>query len=112
RQTAGEAGTDISANDTMPEEATTSSWEALEYFTRGERLKAGNRSRDAMSMYQQAARIDPGFAIALGRLASEQNSQGLAADSFATYKRAVDALENRHMTRREDLRIRGLYALE
>jgi serine/threonine-protein kinase len=111
RQTAGEAAKDIRANDTQPEEATTSKWEALEYFTQGERLKERDRPRDAMSMYQQAVRIDPGFAIALARLASEQNIQRLSADSFATYKRAVDALGSRHVTRREDLRIRGLYAL-
>jgi tetratricopeptide (TPR) repeat protein len=112
RQTAGEAGKDISANDTAPEEATTRSWEALEYFTRGERLKNGKASREAMSMYQQAVRIDPEFAIALARLASEQHTQRLAADSFASYKRAVDALGKRRVTRREDLRIRGLYAIE
>jgi len=112
RQTAGEAAKDIRANDTQPEEATTSKWEALEYFTRGERLKNGKPSREAMSMYQQAVRIDPGFAIALARLASEQHTQRLATDSYATYKRAVDALEHRHVTRREDLRIRGLYAIE
>src|SRR5262249_36093948 len=62
RQTAGEERKDISANDTTPEEATTYSWEALEYFTRGERLKDGKPSREAISMYQQAVRIDPEFA--------------------------------------------------
>jgi serine/threonine-protein kinase len=112
RQTSGEAGKAISENDTTPEEATTNSWEALGYFTQGERLKERDRSLDAMSMYQQAVRIDPGFAIALARLASEQNTRRLTADCFATYKRAVGALENRHVTRREDLRIRGLYAIE
>ncbi|MBZ5625885.1 MAG: protein kinase, partial [Acidobacteriia bacterium] len=112
RHTAGEAAKDIAAADTQPEEATTSSWEALDYFTQGERLKAQNRLRDAMTMYQQAVRIDPGFALAHARLAGEQSTQRLIKESFGSYRNAVNSLATRRVTRREDLRIRGLYAIQ
>ena len=110
RQTAGEATRDIAEFDTQPEEATTHSWEALNYFTQGEQLKAQNRGRDATAMYQQAVSADPIFALALARLAGEQSTQRLVPESFATYRKAVEALAKRHVTRREELRIRGFYA--
>ena len=47
-KSAGEASKDIAANDTQPEEATTSSWEALDYFAKGERLLAPPRTGDAI----------------------------------------------------------------
>ena len=112
RQTAGEASKDISASDTQPEEATTSSWEALDYYTKAERLKAQNQGDKAMSLYKEAVRADPGFALALVRLAGEQGIHRLTTESFTSYRRAVDALDRRRVTRREDLRIRGLYAIQ
>ena len=110
RQTAGEATKDILERDTQPEEATTASWEALDYFTQAERLKEQRRSTDAISMYKQAVRIDPDFALALARIAQEEGAQRQDADSFVYWRKAVDALQKRHATRREELRIRGLQA--
>jgi len=112
RRVAGEAAKDISAFDTQPEEATTSSWEALDYLTRGGKLRAQNRFRDAMALYQEAVRVDPEFALAQARLAGEQSTQRLYPESFASYRKAVDAMRSRKVTRREELRIRTLYAIQ
>ena len=107
RQTAGEAAKDISANDTQPEEATTGSWEALDYFAQGERLFTPARMGDAVTMYKQATRVDPGFALALARIAQGQGFLLHKFEAFEYWRKAVEALDSRHVTRREDFRIRG-----
>jgi serine/threonine-protein kinase len=109
RQTAGETARDISDKDTQPEDATTSSWEALDYFSRGERLIERNHWLDAVSMYKQAELKDPGFALALARIAQWQEALRLA-ESFDYWRKAVQALDGRHVTRREEYRIRSLHA--
>jgi hypothetical protein len=63
-------------------------------------------------MYEQAIRVDPNFALALARLAGEQATQRLLTNSFSSWRKAVDALSARHVTRREELRIRGMHAME
>jgi len=110
RQTAGEAGKDIYTNDTQPEDATTSTWEAVDYFSRGERLIARNQWLDAASMYKQAELKDPDFALALARIAQCQGTLLHPAESFDYWRKAVQALDRRHVTRREDYRIRSMYA--
>jgi tetratricopeptide (TPR) repeat protein len=111
RQTAGEAAQDISANDTQPEEATTSSWEALDYFAKGERLLTPARTGDAVTMYKQATRVDPGFSLALARIAQGQSFLQHKSEAFEYWRKAVEALDQRHVTRREDFRIRGMHAI-
>jgi len=110
RQKAGEATKDISANDTQPEEATTSSWEALDSFSRGERLREQDRSKEAVSMYKLAELKDSNFALALARIAQLQGTLLNPAESFSYWRKAVQALGARHVTRREDYRIRSLHA--
>ncbi len=111
RRTVGEATRDISANDTQPEEATTSFWEALDYFARGERLLAPPHTADAVTLYKEAVRIDPGFALALARIAQGQGTVQNRAEAFEYWGKAIEALNQRHVTRREELRIRGMHAI-
>jgi eukaryotic-like serine/threonine-protein kinase len=110
RKSAGEASKDISENDTQPEEATTSSWEALDYFAQGERLLSG-RTGDAVTLYKEAVRIDPGFALALARIAQGQGSLQQRAEAFEYWRKTVEALRHRHVSRREELRIRSMQAI-
>jgi tetratricopeptide (TPR) repeat protein/predicted Ser/Thr protein kinase len=111
RQTAGEAGKDISANDAQPEEATTSSWEALDYFAKGERLLPLPTTADAVTMYKEAVRVDSGFALALARIAQAQNTLQHRAEAFEYLRKTAVALNQRHVTHREELRIRSMQAL-
>jgi tetratricopeptide (TPR) repeat protein/predicted Ser/Thr protein kinase len=110
RQTAGEAGKDISANDTLPEEATTSSWDALDYFSRGERLFERNQLPDALPIYKQAELKDPKFALALARIAQCQAILRHHTEAFDYWRKAAQALDRQHVTRREEYRIRSLHA--
>jgi tetratricopeptide (TPR) repeat protein len=111
RQTAGEAGKDISANDTQPEDATTSSWEALDFFAKGEQLFTPPHMGDAVTVYKQATHVDPGFALALARIAQGQGFLRQKPEAFEYWRKAVEALDQRHVTRREDFRIRGMHAI-
>jgi tetratricopeptide (TPR) repeat protein len=111
RQTAGEAGKDISANDRQPEEATTTFWEALDYFAKGERLLPLPTTGDAVTMYKEAVRIDSGFALALARIAQAQSTLQHRAEAFEYLRRSTEALSQRHVTHREELRIRSMQAL-
>ncbi len=111
RKSAGEASKDISEKDTQPEEATTSSWEALDYFAKGERLLTPASTKDAVTMYKEAVRVDPGFALALARIAQAESTLQQKAAAFAYWRMAADALSRRRLTRREELRIRGMHAL-
>jgi eukaryotic-like serine/threonine-protein kinase len=111
RKSAGEASKDISENDTQPEEATTSSWEALDYFAKGERLLTPASTKDAVTMYKEAVRVDPGFALALARISQGQGTLRNSSEAFAYGRKAVEALAHRQVTRREELRIRGMRAL-
>ena len=61
-------------------------------------------------MYKNAVRIDPNFALALAQIAQGQGELGFMSESFEYWHKAVEALKQRHVTRREELRIRGLYA--
>ena len=111
RQTAGEATREIAASDRQPEETTTSSWEALDYFAQGERLLAPPRTADAVTLYKQAVGIDPGFALALARIAQGQGTLQQRAEAFAYWRKAIEALNQRRVTLREELRIRGMHAI-
>src|SRR5262249_15993904 len=94
RQTAGEAGKDILSNDNKPDEATTTSWEALDYFRRGEHLMDQLRhADDAVSMYKEAARLDPGFTLALARVAQNQGTLQHKPESFEYWQKAIEALQ-------------------
>jgi serine/threonine-protein kinase len=110
RKRGGEAAKDIEEVDRRPEEATTSSWEALEYYAQGEQLNRRSQYDDAIAMYLQAVRVDPNFCLALMRVAQLENTLRRAPEAFVYWRRAVDALNLRPASRREELRIRGLYA--
>ena len=110
RQKSGEAAREISEADRRPEEVTTSSWEALDYYARGERLAAEYRYDDALAMYMQAVRADPDFSLALMKIGDMQSTLRRSPEAFSYWRRAVKAIERRPPSRREELRFRGFYA--
>jgi serine/threonine protein kinase/tetratricopeptide (TPR) repeat protein len=111
RREGGEATKEISETDRRPEEATTSSWEALDYYARGQRLNEEHRStEDAIAMYTQAVRVDPDFGLALMRLGNLLSTMNRMPEAYAVWHRTVEAVDKRPPSRREELRIRGFYA--
>lgn len=112
RGIAGEAASDVASRDSLPEDTTTSSWEALHLFTQAERLKAEGKPEQAITVLNEAVRSDTHFALAWARLGDLANSIGRDGDGFRYWRRALDEVPARRLTKREELRIRGMYAAD
>jgi tetratricopeptide (TPR) repeat protein len=110
RHRVGESGNDIAQLDAPPEDVTTGSWTALEYFVRADELNRAHRTEDALIALQSALKADPEFALAYGRLGDLEVSLGRTAEGFTAYRRALETSLDRRLTRREMDRIRGIYA--
>jgi tetratricopeptide (TPR) repeat protein len=106
----GESDTEISNSSAKPQAVTTPSWEALKEFSRGESL-VGKRDREgAVLAFTSAARIDPLFTMAWMRIGDIQAALGRDNDAFSAWQRAAQVAPERPLTRREDLRFRGMFA--
>jgi len=64
RERLGESLASIQATSPPLEPVTTTSFEAVRHFTLGKRLYDQERARDALPHFQEAVRLDPGFAMA------------------------------------------------
>jgi len=110
RKEVGESQNDIVRLDTPPEDATTSSWAALDELNQAIRLQRQLRTSEAVQHLKQAVAIDPGFALAYGRLGDLEFSNGSNQDGLRYYAKALDLAEMERLTTRERDRIRGLAA--
>ncbi|HEY6392912.1 MAG TPA: serine/threonine-protein kinase, partial [Bryobacteraceae bacterium] len=110
RTMVGEAASDGASYRRPPGDTTTSSWEALSLFGQAERLKAQGKTEQAITVLNEAVRSDPHFALAWARLGDLANSIGRDGDGFRYWRRALDEVPARRLTKREELRIRGQYA--
>jgi eukaryotic-like serine/threonine-protein kinase len=98
---------------TLPSrEATTASWEALDSFSRAEDLQERGRSNDAVLLLQEAVRIDPDFALAHMRMGDILISLGRHREGYQAWQHALRTVGSVRLTRREELRIEGLYAYD
>ncbi|MFB3903463.1 MAG: protein kinase [Acidobacteriota bacterium] len=98
---------------TLPSrEATTASWEALDSYSRAEELQEKGHSEDAVLLLQEAVRIDPSFALAHMRTGDILISLGRHREGYKAWQRALHTARSRRLTRREELRIAGLYAYD
>jgi eukaryotic-like serine/threonine-protein kinase len=111
RAMAGE-NPDLFANEKLPQDTTTSSWEALLFFSQAEQLKALDHTPDAIERLEQAVRIDPDFALAWMRLGDLSNYIERDSDGFKYWQRALESMGRRSLTKKEELRIRGLYSAD
>jgi len=68
REKLGESLASIQKFDAPIEQATTSSLEALKFFSLGDENRASGKYEEAMPLYKRAAEIDPNFALAYARL--------------------------------------------
>lgn len=109
RETAGDAQTSA---DRPPEDTTTSSWQALLLFSRAEQLKSIEHTEDAVRTLRQAVSVDPHFALAYMRLGDLSNYLGNEKDGIQYWRDALVVMKPDSLTRREELRIRGLYSAD
>ncbi len=98
--------------DRMPEQVTTSSWEALLYVKRAEDRDYQQRPQEALLELESALRADPGFSFAAMRKADILNSMGRDLDSMRAWEDAMRLLRARPLSRREELRTLGMYAYD
>jgi len=112
RSTAGEAAQDLSERDQRVEHTTTSSWEALRLFSQAEDRAFQDKDEDAILLLKEAVKVDPDFAMAHGRLGDICIELRREAEGFRHWRQALDASRRRALTKREELRIKGVYALD
>lgn len=100
---------DAVASDRVPlEQATTGDIEALRAFSLGLLARTDGRAADAVALYKEAVRIDPGFAMAWLRLAFMRYVEG-DAEGTREYLAQAQAHRDR-LTRRELLFMEGAEA--
>ena len=112
RKTAGEAPERVASQDISPEEAATSSWEALDLYRKAETLRRQKQGNEAIAMLERAIEIDPDFAMAHIHLADILNGVRQQEEAFEHYQKALSAAAKRRLTRWEELLLRGNYALD
>jgi len=108
RSRLGEALESIKTTSRPLEEVTTANLDALRAYSLGSRARVESRLADARSLFEEAIRLDPGFAMAQLNLAFTYYVENDAA----TTRRYLDmALANRsHLTQREALFLDGAEA--
>jgi len=112
RDVVGESAESIAAFDRMPADTTTPSWEALAYFARGQRFYMANDWDAAMLQYEAALRVDDGFTLAAMRRADILMSQNRQTSGIAQWRAAIAMLDERPVTRSEELYGRGMFAFD
>jgi len=107
----GESMASIQKLSTPYTNVTTSSLQAFHAFSLGEdEHRMGHDLPQAENFYQEAIRLDPGFAMALARLGVVYANQGATTKAVGYLKKAYDLRE--HVTERERMYIESQYALQ
>jgi serine/threonine protein kinase/tetratricopeptide (TPR) repeat protein len=112
RRQAGESPAMVLSMDRKPEEATSGSWEAVQKLTLAEQSKASGDRNLAVAYLKQAILSDPEFALAHMRLGDILFNLNRYQEGIAHWRRANELASSGKLTRREQLRIRGLYNSE
>jgi hypothetical protein len=112
RRILGETARDVATHDRLPQDTTTRSWEALADFGQAERFYAQHQTGAAIALLQGATRYDPNFALAYMRLGDILTSTYRREEGLGYWQLALDETNRQHLTRREELRIRGLYSID
>jgi hypothetical protein len=124
RKTVGEARKEIDASSRSLQDITTDSWEALELYDKAEQLQRENRNpkpnsdkeddnhADAVSVLHQAVEKDPHFALAYMRIADILFATDRYAEGLEAYQKALNTLVDQRLSMKEELWIKGLYALD
>jgi pentatricopeptide repeat protein len=112
RKVVGESAEAVAQFDRLPEDATTPDWQALSFFAQAERLAQDNQIADAVVKLDAALGRDPHFTLAAMRKGDLLMSLNREADGLLQWRSAMKLLAERPLTRREELRIRGMFAFD
>ncbi|HEY1493255.1 MAG TPA: protein kinase [Candidatus Solibacter sp.] len=109
RRATGESESSIADLGKRPEEVTTDSWEALREFSKAQ-SQAETDLPGAIVTLDAAARRDPLFAMAHMRRGDYLVRLNRFAEGYDAWHSAMAALDQRPISRREELMIRAMYA--
>jgi len=112
RKRAGENATEISENNRLPQDITSSKWEALELFGDAQVLSDEQRSDEAVPMLRRAVQLDPNFAMGFMRLGDILDAQEKVEEGLAYWRKAIELSAAQHLSDHERLSIESRYALE
>ena len=110
RKTAGENDEELSVHNKLPQDITSSSWEALELFEQAQEASASDPSA-AIALLRRAIELDPQFAMALMRLGDLLVTQR-SSEGYDYWKRAIEQGRAQHLSDRERLTIESRYPME
>ena len=112
RQTVGEGEPELRVRSRRPEEMTTSSWQALEEFTKADQAWSARDSAAATLHLNTALDLDPAFALAAFRMGDILTAVNRSDEALPYYEKAAGFIQRKNLTDRESLRIRGLFLLD
>jgi len=112
RHVSGEAAASMSQFDRLPEDVTTPDWEAFSYFAKAERLAQEQQANNAILMLDTALDRDPGFTLASMRRGDLLMSLSRQREGLLQWREAIRLLGKRPVTRREELRVKGMFAYD
>ena len=110
RSTAGEPAATVPRADRPVDHVTSSSWEAVALFARAQALAAASKQDDALAVLAEAVRLDPQFALAYMRMGDIEMSRRRTEEAYRHWQKAIAINTERHVSAREDYRIRGMFA--
>jgi tetratricopeptide (TPR) repeat protein len=112
RSIAGESVGEVSERNRLPQDITSSNWQALALFTEAQRLSTAGKAISAIPLFRRAVQLDPQFAMALMRLGDILNAQRNGQEGFAYWREAIKEGRLQRLSDRERLSIESRYALE
>jgi eukaryotic-like serine/threonine-protein kinase len=108
RAQVGESASNIASFDRLPADVTTPSWEALALYARGQQYFMKQDFNSAILEFQGALAKDPKFTLAAMRLGDLLTSQYRQSEGFPQWRRAIQMLDQRSVTRSEELYARAM----
>jgi predicted Zn-dependent protease len=112
RSTMGESSKDLIASDRPPQDITTTSWEALTLYAEAEQARTRNSQDEAVTLLRRSVALDSHFALGYMRLGDLLLTMHQQGEGIRAWEAAVAEASRLSLTRREELRIRGLFASE
>ncbi|MBZ5673625.1 MAG: protein kinase [Acidobacteriia bacterium] len=112
RELAGENAAEISANNRLLQDITSSSWEAIGLYSEAQRSYAQGHADDAVSSLRRAVDRDPQFAMGFMRLGDILDSQNKVKEGLENWQKAIELARAQHLSEHERLNIESRYALE
>jgi serine/threonine protein kinase len=110
RRKMGEGLPEIATRDQAPQDTTSASWQALASYAAAERSQRANEPERAIALLKEAIQYDPKFALARMRLGDLLFANHRQKEGLEVWQGVLAQSRERRLTRREELRIRGLYA--